>query len=171
VENLMRLEESMTPEQRALYQQLQQQGVVPGSSGKLPRARWRICPDRPRPSLSARQPWKPRSHALPQTIASRTAELSQPQFLKDAASLAKSYAEPLIAEAALGPGAGIVMGRTRAGKAIMTRVMRPGNQIALWNAIQGAASAPEAGGELGQLLRRAIRASAAGPQIEAAVAP
>lgn len=171
IENIDRLAPKMTPEQQAALAELERTGVLQHLREQLAGHALEAAPTQAATIAERRATMEAAQHALPQAIASRTEELSQPQFLKDAASLAKSYAEPLIAEAALGPGAGIVMGRTRAGKAIMTRVMRPGNQIALWNAIQGAASAPEAGGELGQLLRRAIRASAAGPQIEAAVAP
>lgn len=111
--------------------------------------------------------------ALPQTIADRTAELSKPQFGKDLASLAKSYGEPLaaaaLAPAGLKPAAALLFGRTRAGKAVASRVNRPGNQKALWDAVQNASEAPLKGGELGDMLRRALEAAAAQRGTEALV--
>jgi hypothetical protein len=86
--------------------------------------------------------------AAPQAVASRTKELLKPSVKQDAKSFLKSYAEPLIwAGAADQVGgamglsdadrlrmagvAGLVGGRTRAGKALMARLKKPGNQAAI----------------------------------------
>jgi hypothetical protein len=63
--------------------------------------------------------------------ASKAAELLKPSIGADVQSLAKAYGEPLVANAVGGPAVGMLLGRTRAGKAIATRLMRPGNQKAL----------------------------------------
>jgi len=113
--------------------------------------------------------------ALPQAVADRTTQLQTPQFGKDAASFFKSYGEPLV-WGALGAGAGHAMGlspaetamlgtvagsiggRTRAGKALMSRLTRPGNAMALAGA--GEKVATSSGELLKQLLQRAAPVAA-----------
>jgi hypothetical protein len=108
----------------------------------------------------------------PQAIAQRTAELSKPSFGADALSFAKSYAEPLVwgvagqqgakalgldpkEQAVIGAVAGGIGGRTRAGKALAYRLNRPGNQQAMWGAVESAAPT------IGAVFRNAIAAGRA----------
>jgi hypothetical protein len=96
---------------------------------------------------------------LPQAIQSRTTELLTPQARADAASFLKAYAEPAVwalgaqqAASALGmePGtqailagaAGMIGGRTRAGKALANRLTRPAHQVAVGNALRRIGSPP-----------------------------
>lgn len=95
---------------------------------------------------------------LPQAIQSRAEELLTPQAKADAASWLKSYAWPL----ALGYGVnkagqvaglddstamtlGLVAGyaRTRPGKALLSRLSRPANQVAIGNALRRIGAPPE----------------------------
>lgn len=119
--------------------------------------------------------------ALPQAIAARTAELSKPTFLKDAASYAKGYAEPMIAayatdrigraldvddstRRAMDGAAGLVFSRTRAGKALANRFGKPGNQAAIFGA------AGKVTPWVAQLLKRAAAAASA-PATEYELSP
>lgn len=107
---------------------------------------------------SAKSALQAAQQGAPQAIAARTAELSTPQIGKDVASFAKSYAEPLVAAtlapAGLKPAAAILFGRTRAGKALMNRIERPGNQIAAFKALETIGGAPNT--TPGQFLLRAL---------------
>lgn len=117
--------------------------------------------------------------AQPQAIASRAADLSKSSFGADALSFAKSYAEPLVwgvagqqgakalgldpgQQAMVGGVAGAIGGRTRAGKALAYRLNRPGNQQAMWGAVESAAPT------MGTLFRNAIAATR-GPAAAGAV--
>jgi len=94
--------------------------------------------------------------ALPAEIARETEARLVPQKGADIASFLKSYAEPLAwgaagygigdaldlspgAKAGLGTVAGAIGGRTRAGKALMTRLNRPAHQLQFAEALQGLA--------------------------------
>jgi hypothetical protein len=100
--------------------------------------------------------------------ATRAAELSKSSVGEDLKSLLKSYAEPLAAAYAadkLGSVAGLsddqrhaadavtglVFSRTRAGKAIANRLRKPGNQIAIAEALSNLT--PTEDGPLSRLLR------------------
>jgi hypothetical protein len=115
---------------------------------------------------------------LPQAIQSRAAELMVPQPKADTLSYLKSYAEPVLMSAGLGylgdqvggewggrlgAAGGFIFGRTRGGKALMSRLTRPAHQIAIGNALRriGLGSPPT-------VPPRATRATAAalGPEIE-----
>lgn len=161
VENLMRLEESMTPAQRVLFEQLKQSGVVPQLQQRVAQSTLESLPGQAASIAARKAEVEAAQQALPQAIAARTAELSKPQIGADLASLAKSYGEPVLAAAVAPPGmkeaAGLIFGRTRAGKAIAMRVNRPGNQIALWEAVQRAGEAPST--DIGEMLKRAIAAA------------
>lgn len=108
---------------------------------------------------------------LPQTVANRTDALLTPQVGADVKSFLKAYAEPAIAagtaykvadwlgaddgtKAAATSAAGLIFGRTRAGKALWNRISRPAHQKAVWNVVQKIASTPGAGGTFGETLRR-----------------
>lgn len=162
IENVRRLEASMTPAQRAIFDQLKQSGVVTDLEQQLAGHALTDLPGKAAAIAAKRAEWEAAQQTLPQAIAARTAELSKPQIGADVASLAKSYAEPVIAAAIAPPGmkeaAGLIFGRTRAGKAIAMRVNRPGNQIALWNAVEGAANAPNT--TAGEFLKRALAGTA-----------
>jgi outer membrane lipoprotein SlyB len=101
--------------------------------------------------IAAKEAMQAAQAAMPQTVRRLAAEKSRPQFGKDIRSLIKSYGEPVLAAAAGGYlgselgggpgaaagslGAGLLFGRTRAGKALMTRLTRPGNQAAMFKSI------------------------------------
>lgn len=86
------------------------------------------------------------------TEAVRTAELLKPSVGKSSWELFKSYGEPLIGayggqqigemfdSPTLGGGVGLIgglmAGRTRAGKAILNRLAKPGNQVAIANGLR-----------------------------------
>jgi hypothetical protein len=96
---------------------------------------------------------------LPQAIQSRTAELLTPQAKADVLSFLKSYAEPLAwglgaervadwagadpqTRAAAGVIAGAIGGRTRAGKALKSRLTRTAHQAAIGRAMERIGSPP-----------------------------
>jgi hypothetical protein len=158
-ENLDRFGTSLNPQEQAAADAIKtrvESGMLrnlPGQAGTI---------DASEQAMTAAQ------QALPQAVAARTAELSKPQFGKDAASFLKSYAEPLVAAAvvdqigsaagldprargALDASAGVIFGRTRAGKALMSRLTRPGNQAAMFGAIEKGANS-----QLGDILRQLI---------------
>jgi hypothetical protein len=156
VENLMRLQESMTPAQKALYQQLEQSGVVPNLQQAVAQSTLERLPGQAGAISSKQAALEALQQAAPQAVKERAAQLMQPQLGKDALSFAKSYAEPLVMAYGAGKAAelagmdeksqhnaemvaGLVFGRTRAGKALMNRITRPGNQILLQNAVRTAA--------------------------------
>lgn len=122
VENLRRLAPELTPEEQDAMRLLEQRLAasnrqsLPGQVGTIDRL------DSELQGLKS---------GASEAFQARKAELLQPQILKDTMSLAKSYGEPLAANAIGGPTAGMVMGRTRMGKAIANRITRPGNQKAL----------------------------------------
>jgi hypothetical protein len=175
IENLMRLEESMTPQQRALYAGLQAQGVVPALQRSVAQGTLEALPGQASTIAARQAELAALQSAAPQAVSERTAALLTPQVKKDALSLAKSYAEPLLwavgaqqAGSALGldPGeqvalagaAGLIGGRTRAGKALLTRLRRPAHQLAVAEATQRAAARLGPAGQI--LLRRAAPAAA-----------
>jgi hypothetical protein len=148
VENLMRLEPAMTSEQQALYAQLEAAGIVPGLQQQVAGSTLERLPGQASTIAERKAALDALTADVPQAVASRKAELLTPQPRADARSLLKSYAEPLLWAAgtqqlsnALGANpttqtvltgaAGIIGGRTRAGKAIKTRLTRPGNQKAM----------------------------------------
>jgi hypothetical protein len=106
------------------------------------------------------------TQGAPRAVASRTDELLTPQIGADLKSFAKSYGEPIAwaygankAAELLGADqetqvsaaavAGLLGGRTRAGKAIRNRLLKPGNQNA-------AAKLLERTARRAQLLRRPV---------------
>jgi hypothetical protein len=153
VENLMRLQESMTPEQRALYQELVDKGIVPDLQRAVAGSTLERLPGQAATIAEKGATLEALQSAAPQAVKDRAAQLMQPQFGKDAASFLKSYAEPLVAaygankvaewvgadpeqRAGAAAVAGIVFGRTRAGKALWNRLNRPGNQMSIQQAVQ-----------------------------------
>lgn len=111
------------------------------------------------------------TQGAPQAIADRATDLLKPQPGKDLVSLGKMYAEPIVgtvlggaigdqfdhagAGSAVGQGVGLIFGRTRAGKAIRTRIERPGNSAALWGMLKSGAEGLERFGPYADTLRRA----------------
>ncbi|MFZ2196862.1 MAG: hypothetical protein WAV13_03950 [Thermodesulfovibrionales bacterium] len=172
VENLMRLEASMTPEQRALYAQLQQSGVVPKLQQSVAQSTMESLPGQAGTIAARKAELAALQEAAPEIVKSRTAELLNPQVGKDVKSFAKGWLEPIAWAygankagelAGMDPGdravltgaAGIIGGRTRAGKALYARLKRPGNQAKLAKALQRAASEKNA-----RVLARALGGSA-----------
>jgi hypothetical protein len=97
---------------------------------------------------------------LPNAIRSRTGELLTTQAKPDLKSLFKMYGEPMLwamggqqlgsalgldpaQQGALAGAAGLIGGRTRAGKAILTRINRPAHQAALGRALERAVARAE----------------------------
>lgn len=118
---------------------------------------------------------------LPQTIQSRAKELLTPQVRADVASFLRAYAEPVVwayggnklgelaglspdGRLALAGAAGLIGGRTRAGKALMSRLTRPAHQVAIGNALRSLGSIPS-------IPPRATQAAAVGldPELAALV--
>lgn len=164
-ENIGRLGTELTPEEQALKSALEEQvgastrAALPGQSATIATRKAEM------EALQA---------GAPDAISSRLAELVKPSVGADIKSLGKSYAEPLLAmlladkaadamglddksRMALDAGAGVVFGRTRAGKAIANRLRKPGNQIALTEGL--ASMAPTQDGLLARLLRGATAPS------------
>lgn len=172
VENLMRLEPSMTPAQQAELAAQRASGTVPALQQRVAQSTLEALPDQAQAIASREAELRAAQASLPQAIAARAAELQKPQMGKDALSFAKSYAEPVIAayaadkageamgldpraRAGLDTAAGIVFGRTRAGRAMLNRLQRPGNQIGFANAAEPAVDGA------GALLKALLRASPA----------
>lgn len=163
VENLIRQETPLAPAE---------QQAASGLLDRLEQSNLQALPSQAQTIASRTAELQAAQSALPAGVAARTAELSKSQFGKDAFSYAKAYAEPLVAaavvdraadaagldpraRAALDTTAGIVFGRTRAGKALMSRLGRPGNQIGMANVGEPVAETA------GQLLRRLLQTSPA----------
>lgn len=180
VENLMRLEQTMTPQQRALYQQLQAQGVVPNLQQSVAQGTLDALPAQAATIAAKRAELAVLQQAAPAATAARAQDLLRPQVKADAKSFAKSYAEPLAwalgaqqignavgldpaQQGILAGAAGIVGGRTRAGKALATRLNRPGHQAAIGRAKQAAAQ-----GQAAQLLEAILRRGAPSAATDAA---
>jgi hypothetical protein len=173
IENLMRLKESMTPEQRALYESMEASGVVPGLQRSVAGGTLAAVPDQAATIAAKKAALDAAQSGAPDAVKQRTADLLTSKIPDDVKSFLKSYAEPVawaygghkVAEA-LGADpekqgmaaavAGLIGGRTRAGKALMTRVNRPANQLAFAESLKRAA---ENGSPLAQaLLQRAVPA-------------
>jgi hypothetical protein len=122
--------------------------------------------------------------AQPAAVAARSAELLKPQVKADLKSFAKAYAEPMAwavggqqigsalgldpaAQGALAGAAGLVGGRTRAGKALATRVGRPAHQVAAGRVLENLSSA--ATGSRAEILRRLMEAGVPAAGIAAIV--
>lgn len=156
VENLMRLHDGMSPEQKAAYALLVEKGVVPDLTQAVAQGTLDALPEQAGTIASKRAALDALTAEAPSLAAKRTGQLLTPQKAADLRSFLKSYAEPLAwgaagygigdaldlspgAKAGLGTVAGAIGGRTRAGKALMTRLNRPGNQLQFAEALQRAA--------------------------------
>lgn len=152
VENLMRLEPALTPEQRTVYQMLQAQGIVPNLQQSVAQGTLERLPGQAATIAERKAAVEALEAAAPDAIASRTKDLLTPQVRKDTRSFLKSYAEPVawmvgtnqVADALgadtdtrmlLTGAAGLIGGRTRAGKALASRVTRPAHQAAIAEAL------------------------------------
>jgi len=155
IENLMRLEQSMSPEQKALYSELQASGVIPDLQRAVAQNTLEALPSQAETIANRREFLEFAKQLAPYAKESRAADLLKPQIGKDAASFAKSYLEP--AGAALVGGVtgiphadaamGLVFSKTRAAKALADRINRPGNQMAIANLLRGAGNATQYVGE------------------------
>jgi hypothetical protein len=161
VENLMRLGESMTPEQQALYAQLEASGVVPKLQQAVAQSTLERLPGQASTIATKQAALDAAASGAPQAVAERTQSLLTPQVGADTRSFLKSYAEPAVAayaaykaadwagatpeqKAAAASAAGLIFGRTRAGKAIWNRVNRPAHQAALAEFMEARAAGPVA---------------------------
>ncbi len=175
VENLMRLEASMTPQQRALYDALVKQGIVPDLQQSVAQSTLAALPGQAGTIAARQAELAALQSAAPQAAAQRTARLLTPQAGADIKSFAKAYAEPVAwavggqqlgsalgldpgEQAALAGAAGLVGGRTRAGKALWNRLSRPAHQVAIGRALEGAGQ--RGATPLAEALRRALAAGA-----------
>jgi hypothetical protein len=172
----MRLEAAMTPEQRALYAQLEQQGIVPSLQQSVAQSTLESLPTQASTIAARKAELAALQQAAPQAAASRTAELLKPQARNDLWTLFRQYGEgPLgaaigayvgnevfdspVAGAGFGMLGGLYTGRTRMGKAIHTRLTRPAHQKAIGEALVKAGIPPTT--PLGQALLRAVGSGSA----------
>lgn len=186
VENLMRLEEAMTPEQRALYAQLQASGVVPNLQQSVAGSTLSALPQQASTIAARQAELAALQQGAQKATEDRAADLLAPKALADTKSFLKSYAEPLVwaylgnkaAEVAgaspeqrtvAAGAAGLIGGRTRAGKALMNRITRPANQVALGKALQTTGDLEQStlGALVRQLLSRGIPAAATASAVAA----
>jgi hypothetical protein len=184
VENLMRLEAAMTPQQRALYAQLEAQGIVPALQQSVAQGTLDALPGQAGTIAARQAELAALQSAAPQAAAQRTAALLKPQVKTDVKSFLKAYAEPMAwavggqqvgsalgldpaAQGALAGAAGLVGGRTRAGKALWTRLNRPAHQTAAGRALENLSSA--ATGSRAEALRRLMEAGVPAAGIAAIV--
>jgi hypothetical protein len=149
-------DKSLPPAERAALEAFKQSPeyaelLVANAKGILGAA-----PDAAAELAAARQIAAQARAALPAEIQRETAARLLPTPKADTKSFLKSYAEPLVwgglgigagkamgldpdTQAALGVVAGAIGGRTRAGKALLTRVRRPGNQLLISRGMQSTA--------------------------------
>jgi hypothetical protein len=100
VENLMRLEATMTPEQRALYQELQASGVVPNLQQTVAQGTLEGLPGQAATIASRRAELSAAQAAAPEAVASRTAQLLSPAEAKaQIAARLWRYGPPVIGSA------------------------------------------------------------------------
>ena len=175
VENLMRLEASMTPQQRALYDSLVAQGIVPDLQQAVAQSTLESLPQQAASIATRKAELAALQSAAPQTAAARAQALLTPQPKADIKSFLKAYAEPMAwavggqqlgqalgldpaAQGALAGAAGLVGGRTRAGKALYTRLTRPAHQVALGQRLERVGQAGQS--QIAEILRRALAAGA-----------
>jgi hypothetical protein len=187
LENAARLEARMTPEEQALLQQLRSTGAVGGLERQIAGSTLEQLPGQAAAITEKKAISEALRSGASEAIQARAKELSKSQFGKDTRSLLKSYAEPALASylayqganaLGLDPGektaataaAGLIFGRTRAGKALMTRLTRPGNQQAIWNTVLRGAQLPIAGGARGQAIRQLLVRAGLVPATAAGVA-
>jgi hypothetical protein len=176
VENLMRLEAEMTPAQKALYSQLEAAGVVPNLQRAVAQSTLEALPGQASTIAARQAEFAALQAAAPQAVAERTQQLLTPQVRADAASLFKSYGEPAVAaflgykaadlagadpstQAGAAAVAGLLAGRTRAGKALRTRINRPAHQAAIGR-VEQAIGDSRAARALVEALRRGVPALA-----------
>lgn len=175
IENLMRLKASMTPDQLAAFAELEAAGVIPGLAQSVAQGTLESLPGQAATIASKRAALEAAKAGAEDAVSERTAQLLTPQKAADMRSFLKSYAEPLAwayggkkAAEALGADqdtqygaaavAGLLGGRTRGGKALMTRVERPAHQLQFAEALRVAA---EKGSPLAQYLLRVAAPAAA----------
>lgn len=161
VENLMRLEPAMTPEQRAVYAALNADGTVPGLQRSVAQGTLASLPEQAATIGAKKAAYQGAVEGADSAVENRTADLLTPQVGADAKSFFKRYGEPVVAatlgykaadlagmdpesKAAAATTAGLLFGRTRAGKALWDRVNRPAHQYALGKGIENAAQGPAA---------------------------
>jgi hypothetical protein len=141
LEHIEALRKNGSPEALAQLAELERSGVIDQIQKTLFAKTVEELPSKLATSQASRQAFQEMSASEAQRATDATAGLAQSSVGRDLWSLAKSYGEPVAGAAAgsvLGPAGamagtlgGLIFGRTRAGKAIVNRVMRPGNQIAL----------------------------------------
>lgn len=168
IENLMRLHDAMTPAQKEAYAELVANGVVPNLQQSVAQGTLEALPGQAGAIAARRAALAEAQAGAGAATASRAEQLLTPQKGRDLASFVKAYGEPLAwgaagvgagkaldldttTQSALGVVAGAIGGRTRAGKALMTRLGRPAHQLEFAEALKKAA---EAGSPLARELLR-----------------
>jgi hypothetical protein len=155
VENLLRFEAAgtLTPAQQAELATLRQAGVVDDLAQSVAQGTLEALPTQAGTIAAKRAALTTATQAAPQTVATRAGELLKPTAKVDTRTFLKSYAEPVIwaiggqqvgnalgldpgQQGALATAAGVIGGRTRAGKALYNRLTKPGNQAALARAME-----------------------------------
>jgi hypothetical protein len=155
IENLLRFEAAgtLTQTQQAELAALRQSGVVDNLAQSVAQGTLEALPTQAGTIAAKRAALDTATQAAPQTIAQRTGEILKPSAKVDTRTFLKSYAEPILwaiggqqagnamgldpgQQGALATAAGVIGGRTRAGKALYNRLTKPGNQAALARAME-----------------------------------
>lgn len=146
VENVGRLEPEMTPAQ--LAQLAQQRAAMTDLSQSVAQSTLDRFPAQAATIAQRQAALDALTQNAPQAAADRTKQLLTPQVGADARSFFKSYGEPIVAsylgykaadmagaspetQAGAAATAGLIFGRTRAGKALKARITRPAHELAL----------------------------------------
>lgn len=168
VENLMRLRESMTPQQAAIYDELVKRGIVPELQQSVAQSTLETLPEQAATIAARKAELAAAQQAAPAAAASRATDLlSTDEAKRQLAARAWRYGPPAIGSlvgSAIGGPMGTAVGfLAGAGSRPMVQSMRrmaktPAVQRALGEAIEGAASRA---GEVGALVPSAAASQVA----------
>jgi hypothetical protein len=170
IENLGRLEPEMSAAQRAALDA--QRATVTDLSRSVAQGTLERLPGQAATIAERQAALETLTRAAPQATASRTQQLLTPQVGADTRSFIKAYGEPVVAsylgykaadlagmepegKATAAAAAGLIFGRTRAGKALKSRITRPAHQFALADALRRGSQGKTVAG-----LRRALATGA-----------
>lgn len=159
IENLLRLESAgtLTAAQQAELAALRANGTIPALAQSVAQGTLEALPGQAATIAARKAELAALQQGAESATAARATELLKPSVRPDARSFLKSYAEPLAWAYAgktagdvlgldtedklmLAGAAGLVGGRTRAGKALVSRLRKPGNQATLADAMSRAAA-------------------------------
>jgi hypothetical protein len=169
LENVLREAPNMTSAEQQQLANLLTNGDVDTLRRQVIQSTLTRLPDQAGAATKAKQVLDKVVRTAPQTEQERIAQLLQPSFGKDALDLAKMYGEPIVGGMTMGVPGATLFARTRARKALMLRLNRPGNQKALWDLLGGVAGrAGGVGGPLGAAGGAVAAGELASPLLRAA---